>query len=134
MSEPRVDRGIYTDAGMPALRISWSRGTGRGAGLPDTYFEAVSPGEYGDDPYLIDSVRFMAPRTVIVQFTPAFEERIKSKRSLTFTLKFPDRRTGISCYHRGMSDRYFLKVELTVDDKGLVTSSSLGEFYQLGPI
>src|SRR5262245_56464949 len=134
MSAPHIDGGIYTDAGMPAVRISWSQGTERGARLPETYFAQVSLVENGEDFDLIGSVRFMAPQTIVVRFTSAFWERVKSKPTVTFELRFPDRRDSISCYHRGMSDRYFLKVEMTFDDKGRLASSSLGEFVYLGPI
>ena len=133
VSAPHLDGGIYTDTGTPAVRISWSQGTGRGARLPESYFAQVSSSEYGDVD-LIDSVRFMAPRTVIVYFSSAFVERIKSKPTVTFSLMFPDRSTSISCYHRGMSDRYFLKVDMAFDDRGRLTSSNLIEVVELGPI
>src|SRR5262245_1320296 len=83
MSAPHLDGDIYTDADTPAIRISWSQGTGRGVGLPDSYFAKVAVGEYGDDRDLVGSVSFMAPRSVVVQFTPAFAERIKSKPAVT---------------------------------------------------
>jgi len=134
MSAPHLDGDIFTDADTPAVRISWSQGTGHGAGLPDTYFAQVSAGEYGDDTDLVGSVRFMAPRSVIVQLKPAFAERIKSKFAVTFTLEFPDRRSSIRCYHRGMSDRYILKVEMTFNGQGRLTSSDLKEYEFLGPI
>jgi hypothetical protein len=139
MSAPHLDGGIYTDAGTQAVRISWSQGTGRGARLPESYFaqvfsigSQVSP-EYGDDD-LIDSVKFMPPRTVIVYFSSAFVARIKSKPSVTFVVMFPDRRTSISCHHHGMSDRYYLKVDMAFDDRGRLTSSNLIEVAALGPI
>ncbi len=134
MSSPHLDGGIYTDAGLPAVRLSWSPGTERGALLLEAYFAEVSLSEgYGEDDDLLSSVRFMAPRTLIVQFTSAFTDRARGK-TVTFALRFPDRRTSISCRHRGMSDKYILKVQMTFDDTGMLRSSNLTEFPVLGAI
>jgi hypothetical protein len=123
MSSPHLDGGIYTDARMPAVRISWQKGTGRGARLPEKYFAAVAVGDNELDEDLLVSAALTAPQTITVRFISGFTERAKG-RTIYFSLLFPDRREGITCWHPGMPDKYHLKVEMTFDEAGTLISSS----------
>jgi hypothetical protein len=111
------------------VTITWDQGTGQGARLPSSYFDAAElapSGPQGD-------VRFEPDRTIVVTLpnsTPAVDG---GSGAPSFVLVFPDRADVIDCDHPGMKDQYFLTVTLTADTSGALTGSAK-ESMSLGAI
>ena len=94
----------------PTLIFEWDIGSGKGAKLPDEYFNEVEL-DYDNIDYevllLIDSVAYTNQNEITV-FLNNITAYIEENNILTFSLAFPDRRGFINCEHPGMDDRYLL--------------------------
>jgi len=115
--------------GDTQVTITWDQGTGQGARLPASYFDAVelaSTGPQGD-------ARFEPDRTIVVTLSNAAPVADGGSPELSFVLVFPDRAEVIDCDHPGMKDQYFLTVTLTRDASGALTGSAK-ESVSLGAI
>jgi hypothetical protein len=134
MGNPKVEDGFDPTLAAPALRITWSAGTGNGTDLSPEYFDQVAVALETDVAVrdLISSLARPAPREIVVTFA-ALDTFLASQSELDFTLEFPDREEFIMCSHPGMADRYLLDVSVTLDS-GAVVSSELSQRVQLGAI
>ena len=129
MENVRVTLGTNT-ASATELTITWDRGTGPGAGLPDTYFEQVTVVGGASK----GTATFSPERTLAVTYAGAPEPADGGDSMLRIILQFPDRRTAIECSHPGMADRYYLTVTLTFDSSGALRESTAVESVSLGNI
>lgn len=135
MTEPYVAEPFDAFAPAPELAIGWSLGTGPGAYLPETYFEAVHFAYGAHEPdvaALLLDVRHDAPGRIVVTFAP-LADYLASSTGLAFDLEFPDRRRYISCRHPASDDRYLLRVDLGFGAGGTVESVTFEERVILGP-
>ncbi|MDB4994091.1 MAG: hypothetical protein JWM74_1523 [Myxococcaceae bacterium] len=128
MSSPRLVSGVETDRGARFLRITWDRGTGRGAELSRNYFESVRLGDSTGVPEATEAA-LTSDREIRVELAAA-----PRASTIAFVLVFDDRRQYVSCSHPGMSDSYFLDVSVVIDANGVATSSTLVEGVSLGAI
>ena len=134
MGSPMVADGFDPTVAAPALRLTWSAGSGSGTDLPPEYFDQVAVALETDAAVrdLISSLERPAPREIVVNFA-SLDTFLASQSELSFTLEFPDREEFIDCSHAGMADRYLLEVSVTLDS-GAVVNSELSQRVQLGAI
>jgi hypothetical protein len=130
MTDPRLVDGVdETEAGH-RIRIAWDPGTEQGGALPVDYFREVT---VEDDLGVVHTVELTGEREITVSFGD-LDSYLQSENSLQLTLLFPDRRDHISCRHAGMSDIYYLKVNLVFTEEGDLDSSSLEQGVWRDPI
>lgn len=133
MTDPRVAAGFDPQANEPELRVLWEAGTGRGAELPDRYFDNVrffTEAGMG----IVQSVVHSAPRELTVRFDgDGLAAFLETHTELKITLEFGDRTTVLDCTHPGMADAYYLDVFLVIDG-GTLASSRTNQRTQLGAI
>jgi len=134
MTSPRIEAGLETTEDGPLVRIVWDPGTGRGADLPDAYFDAVlvEPTMPASSDF-VASAELTATREITVVFSD-LDAALTSSSRVGFTLWFPDRAAFIDCSHPGMPDRYLLNVVLTFDADGSISNSELSEDIRLGDV
>jgi len=132
MSNPRINEGVDLTGQSPELHLTWERGTGIGATLPDSYFDSVRPSEMDVSHEVIQSIQHIAPRDILIQL--AREELIRSlekSSQLKLTLWFPDRRSAIPCTHPGTVDTYIVNITLEVQ-AGVLASATVQQSVYLG--
>jgi hypothetical protein len=132
MTNPRVAR-FDPGASTPSLLIVWDVGTGRGAELPETYFEKVKLADDGQDAPPITSVEYRGGRELIVTFGN-LESYLSSRDTLSFVLEFPDRLGYINCSHPGMMDRYQLRVTMTFTSNHDFVNAQFEQIKNLGAL
>jgi hypothetical protein len=130
MTDPRLVDGIEETEEGYQIRIIWDPGTEQGASLPTGYFREVT---IEDDLGVVSTVELTGEREITVTFDD-LDPYLQSENSLQLTLLFPDRRDHISCRHAGMSDVYYLKVNLEFAEEGNLESSSFEQGVWRGPI
>jgi hypothetical protein len=136
MTNPRLGAGFDPGVSDPELRVLWDAGTGRGAELPDHYFDSVrlSIDLGAQIKALVQSVVHSAPREITVHFDgQALAAFLETENTVELTLEFRDRATVLDCSHPGMADVYFLDVTL-VFQGGALSSSRVTERKRLGAI
>jgi hypothetical protein len=132
MTNPRVTE-FDSELPTPSLVIIWDVGTGRGAELPDSYFEQVQLVADGQDAPPITSVEYAGGRELAVTFGN-LESYLSSRDTLSFVLEFPDRLGYINCGHPGMMDRYQLRVTLTFTSNNDFVSGQFEQIKNLGAL
>ena len=136
MANPRVAAGFDPGIPAPELKVVWDRGSGRGAELPDTYFDEVtlSASTGAEVQAVVQSVEHSAAREITVRFDArALSTLLARQAEFTISLQFPDRSKAIDCTHPGMADAYFLDV-LLVFVSGELSTSQTTERKRLGAI
>jgi hypothetical protein len=132
MSNPRISEGVDLTVQSPELHLTWERGTGIGATLPDSYFDSIRPSELDVSREVIQSAQHIAPREILIQL--AREELIRNlekSSELKLTLWFPDRRSTIPCTHPGTADMYIVNITLEVQ-AGLLARATVQQSVYLG--
>jgi hypothetical protein len=133
MSNPRINEGVDLTVQRPELRLTWERGTGVGATLPDSYFDWVSVSKMDGNGEVIQSVKHSAPREILIELAPATLIRHLEKSSeLNLTLLFPDRRLAIPCTHPASADMYIVNITLEVQE-GVLWRATVEQSVYLGP-
>lgn len=133
MSNPQIRDGFDLTAPTPELHLTWERGTGKGADLPDSYFDWVHPSLLGSAREVIQSVKHIAPREIVIQL--AREELLRNlerSRQLELVLEFPDRRIAIDCTHPASADAYIVSIKLEFHEQMLLHTKVEQSVY-LGP-
>ncbi|MFO0740192.1 MAG: hypothetical protein U0270_30105 [Labilithrix sp.] len=128
MTSPVISGPVAPDGDGTRVRITWERGTGRGADLPAKYFDApvASPAAQ------VDRVEHVSEREldVVLKGAPAAQ----AGKTLAIALDFGDRRTVLDCKHPGMQDHYVLELTLTFGSDGSLAASKLEEKFSPGDI
>ena len=133
MSDPQISEGFDPSAEDPELQLTWERGTGNGARLPDSYFDSVRPSSIGATREVIRSVEHIAPREIRIQFArEGLARNLALSSELKLTLQFADRRIAIDCTHPASSDTYVVTITLVVMD-GVLTNTVIEQSVWLGP-
>lgn len=131
MTNPRIE-GMVTQGSVGAeVLIVWDAGTGPGATLPASYFDA--PKIEGPDAAAIAQAQHSGPQEITITFSD-LAKTLANQSTIAFTLVFPDRRDFSGCSHPGMDDRYLLDVTLTFDQSGQIMDSKLEQKVVLGDI
>jgi hypothetical protein len=136
MGNPRLANGFDLGALEPEFRVIWDRGSGRGADLPDHYFDEVrlSASTGSEIRTVVQSVDHSGAREITVRFDGrALSTLLVRQSQLVISLQFPDRATAIDCTHPGMGDSYFLDV-LLVFESGALSRSQVTQHKHLGAI
>jgi hypothetical protein len=136
MTNPRLGSGFDLGAPAPEFRVLWDAGTGRGAELPDHYFDSVRLAQDlgAQIKALVQSVEHSAPREIAVRFDgEALAAFLETQNTVKLTLEFRDRATVLDCSHPGMADVYLLDVTLVFQGDTL-SSSQVAERKRLGAI
>ncbi len=137
MSDLRLDPAVPLEAGSQAVQLLYSAGTGRGAELPAAYFQSPTPME----PTPAGAAGFPTQPSQDVSSIVAPDAgtlRLMLTRPLgagvVVMALFPDRRDFISCQHPGMSDAYYVRINVTPQsgDGGYTVSSQ--ESVRLGAL
>jgi hypothetical protein len=132
MSNPRISEGVELTAQSPELHLTWERGTGVGASLPDSYFDSVRRSESGVNLEVIQSVEHIAAREILIRLArEGLIRRLEEGRALNLTLEFPDRRSAIACTHPGTADVYVVNITLEVHG-GVLSRATVEQSAHLG--
>lgn len=116
--------GIESLDGEDVVRIGWSPGTGRGDDLPEDYFAAVEV--QGVNAAMLTGENEITVVLGDLEPTPS--------STMSFSLRFPDRRDYIECVHPGAPDTYYILVDLHFGPSGELTHADLTEDFRPGPI
>lgn len=134
MTDPRIEGGFDSSAESPTLRVVWGPGTGKGAELPSTYFDAVElRPRPGDASSLVTGLERTGSREIVLTFS-SVQAYLEENQSFVVLLEFPDRRRYIDCDHAGMQDFYMLTVTLEFDEHGVLLAGEVRQWVDAGAI
>jgi hypothetical protein len=133
LGNPRIADGFDPRAPNPELHLLWDQGSGRGAELPASYFDAVRASDkYGKSQKLVVSAKHVASREIVVQLAATeLAQHLDGDVELSITLTFPDRRTAIDCVHPASADAYFATITLMLE-QGALSASRVEQGVDLG--
>jgi hypothetical protein len=132
MSDPRISEGVDLTAQNPELHLTWERGTGIGATLPDSYFDSVRPTDTAVNREVVQSVRHIAARELLIQLArDGLTKHLENGSEIELILAFPDRRSAIECTHPGSIDAYFVNITLEVHE-GVLSRATVEQSVHLG--
>lgn len=134
MSNPRIADGFDPRAATPELQLLWDRGTGPGAGLPASYFDAVRVSDRRPGHERVVSATHVAAQEIRIRLSAvAGAAYLEDDVDLSFTLEFPDRELALDCTHPGTSDSYLVEITLQLRH-GTLAGSSVRQTVQFGDI
>jgi hypothetical protein len=132
MSNPQIAEGFDLSAPIPELHLTWERGTGKGAALPDSYFDSVRPSFIGVNREVIQSVQHIAPREILIRLArEGLIRNLERSSELELTLEFPDRRKVIDCTHPASADTYIVSITLEFHE-GMLAQTTIEQSVWLG--
>ena len=119
-----------TNTGHAILGIVWDVGNGRGAELPQAYFDTVA---LESPPENVLDVYTTGERTIAVEFVVGAMS-LSSTEPLLIVLRFPDRQNFTDCTHPGMEDVYYLRMTFVFPGDGSIQSPTFAQGIEVGAI